>query len=119
MYKLVCDICQKEKPDYYIKPPYSYYPSLSGSYCPFCHTNTYNRIVNENGIQVHYHSGILDYQDVKHYLNSEEYEEMKKKQGQVIERNHEIEKRDEKQIMDYVGNVKHIRFMKWWRSRFR
>lgn len=118
MYKWVCDICEREKPDYYLKPPYSYYSFSEGSYCPFCHRDTYNHPVDENGKRVPYPTEKPkkpNSQEYRLYRDSEEYERMKTKWAQVNERNMEIRKKDEKQIMDYVANVKNIRRRKRWR----
>jgi hypothetical protein len=109
MYVWICDICGREKPEYQIKPPYSEYSSLAGSYCPFCHRNTYDHPVDENGERVTYPIEKPSNQDRRLCLDNEEYMKMRKKWTHVIERNMKIMDNDNKQMMDYVSNIKNIR----------
>jgi hypothetical protein len=71
--------------------------------------DTRNKLVDENGLQVPCNTGKPYGQDIKYYLDSEEYEKMKMKWAQVRKRNMEIRKNDDKQIMEYVSNVKNVR----------
>lgn len=103
MHRLICDICGREKPDYRIKPPYSYFPSLMGNYCPFCHRDTYDHLVDENGERVHSSPNIPNSKQSQFHLEIEEY---KKKWEQALERNREIRKKNEAKIMEDVVNLK-------------
>ena len=112
MYRWVCDVCEREKPDFQIKPPYSSFSSLIGSYCPFCHRNTPDRPVDENGNRVLSNVEKPSGKRPIYYIGKEEYEKMITDWDQVCERNVKIRKRDGEHIMDYVSNVKNIRHRK-------